>query len=296
MANEMLSLAYQDFDERKAERLRTCASWLSYKKTVDGLKLDRANFCRVRLCPICQWRRSLKVFGQTCKIVQAFERESQHSYALLTLTLKNCRGEELKSSIDLLMTAWNRLTRTAAWNKVVLGYVRGMEVTHNVDYTSPNFDTYHPHFHVLIALRKSYFTSRDYIRQSEWSALWKRCLRIEYVPIVDIRKCKSDRAGAIAEVTKYTTKSSDYLIPDDWDLTSDAVIILDRALDHRRFVAFGGALAELHKKLNLDDPDEGDLIHVDDENNVDVDAAAEFLFVWHCGFKQYYGGEFDGRL
>ena len=72
MANELLAIAYEDVNKRKAERLRNCATWLSFAAGADGrLRLHDANFCRVRLCPICQWRRALKTYSHTRSIVEA---------------------------------------------------------------------------------------------------------------------------------------------------------------------------------------------------------------------------------
>lgn len=67
-----------------------------------------------------------------------------------------------------------------------------MEVTHNTQYGTKNFDTYHPHFHVLIAVNKSYFTSRDYLSQARWTAAWQQALQVDYTPIVDVRRIKGD--------------------------------------------------------------------------------------------------------
>ena len=41
---------------------------------------------------------------------------------------------------------------------IVKGYIRKLEVTYNSDMSSKSYDTYHPHFHVVIAVNKSYFT------------------------------------------------------------------------------------------------------------------------------------------
>ena len=49
-----------------AERVNLCSQLLDFKLVPDReegelkLKLSSAYFCRVRHCPVCQWRRSLK--------------------------------------------------------------------------------------------------------------------------------------------------------------------------------------------------------------------------------------------
>lgn len=293
IANTYLSMAYQDIDPDKAVRLSNCATYLTYTPQASKLRLTNANFCRVRLCPMCQWRRSIKAYAQASQVIARYEEEGQHEYAMLTLTLRNCTADELSCTIDDMMRAWSTLRHRKEWQRVVLGYYRGLEVTHNVNPQSPSYDTYHPHFHALLALPKSYYNGhgRNYITQSQWTDMWRAALRADYTPIVDIRKCRlrnGTTAGITAEVTKYTTKPSDYIIPDDWDLTVDTVRTLDAALHKRRFAAWGGRLKEIHQLLHLDDIDSGDLVHVEGDSDATDVAAAEILYCWYAGYRQYY--------
>lgn len=283
LANTYLSYAYSEVDDKKAERLRNCANTLTYRKEGERMRLVHADFCRVRLCPVCQWRRSLKNYGQMQKILAAIE--GQYKYIFLTLTVKNCSGSELSATIDKMMQAWNRFTGYKQVEEVVKGWYRGLEVTHNV-----TTDEYHPHFHVLLAVNNSYFTSRKYIKQEEFTELWKRALKAKYTPICDVRKVKGSDAKAIAEVAKYAVKPGDIINYDDWDLTVDTVKVLDEALAARRLVAFGGILKEWHKKLNLDDEESGDLLDIGHDDSIDTDDdAEEITFVWHTGYNQYIG-------
>lgn len=286
MANELLATAYDQVNDRKAARLRECATTLIYSSVDGGKRLTGANFCRVRLCPICQWRRSLKAFGQTTKIINAIENERERAYILLTLTTKNCTGDELSPTIDKMMAAWNSFSRRARWKKVALGWCRSMEVTHNVDVTSKSYDTYHPHFHVLICVNKSYFTSRDYIPHAEWVEMWRASMGVKYQPRVNIEKCRKIE-GSVAEITKYTTAEEDYIIPDDWDLTVDSVRTLEKALTNRRFIAYGGLFAEWHRKLNLTDVEDGDLVDTDNQDETADTTGVVVVYRWYSGYRQY---------
>jgi replication protein len=280
LSNGYVAMAYDEVDKLKAERLRNCASWLEFTKTEGGLKLHNANFCRVRLCPICQWRRSLKTFGQVYKIVSV----AQHDYAFifLTLTVKNCEGMELKGTLDELSKSWDRFIKYKDIKNIVKGFYRGTEVTHNL-----TDNTYHPHFHCLLAVNKSYFTSRDYLSQPKWRALWRKAARLNYDPQVDVRRVKADKVdGVCAEVAKYAVKVSDVICFDDWDLTVDTVATLDKALDKRRFISFGGVFKEIHKQLNLDDVEQGDLVHENDSELPDV-SKDTVLYAWNTGYNQY---------
>lgn len=71
-------------------------------------------------------------------------------------------------------------------------------------------------------------------------------------------------------------------------MTDSAVMVLDKALSKRRLVAYGGELKKIHKSLNLDDVEDGDLINTgsDEELREDVDYVLE-RYKWHIGYNQY---------
>lgn len=280
LMNGFLSIAYEDVDPRKAERLRECATWLMFRRMEDGyLKLHKANFCRVRLCPVCAWRRSLKTFGQVRAVID--ELGDSYSYIFLTLTMKNCSSSDLSSEITHLVLSFNRLMKYKAVDKVVKGYFKGLEVTHNIE-----ADTYHPHLHIVCAVNKSYFTNRSYLSHEKWSALWQKALQVDYIPIVDIRKVKGAADKAVAEISKYAVKSSEIICYDDWDLTVDTVRTLDNALENRRLTGYGGVFKDVHKRLHLDDNEDGDLTHVETESVSEEDLSI-VSYAWHTGYSQY---------
>lgn len=291
--NLLLSEAYRSVDIRKSDRLNECASWLVFKKHDNGSKkLDMADFCRVRLCPICSWRRSLKIFGQMSKIMDAMKLEGMYSFIFLTLTVANCRQTQLISLIDAMMRGWADFMRYKSIRSVVKGWYRGFEVTHNTDMMSFSYDTYHPHFHAVLAVPNWYFTHSCYLSKDEWAEYWKKAMGLEYDPVIDVRKVKGDTVGAVLEATRYTVKTEDYVIADDWNLSVDTVRVLDEALRRRRLVALGGVMKQLHKKLNLDDAIDGDLLHIQDDNLSEMDYKL-VRYVFCTGYNQYISDDED---
>ena len=147
---------------------------------------------------------------------------------------------------------------------------------------------YHPHFHVLIVVDKSYFKSRKYLKHEEWQELWSKATRLDYLPQVNIKKIKGNSAEAVAEVAKYSTKDSDYVIEKNIDLSMNVVETLDYALQRRRLVSFSGIMKEWHKKLNLDDAEDGDLIHIDSEKDEDLESELTLeTYAWNVGYMNY---------
>ena len=266
-------------DEAKASRIRCCADSLAYAPSEDGrLHLQSAAFCRVRLCPVCQWRRSLKVYGQTIDIVRylAQQREAQgrkpYAYLMLTLTVPNILGPQLGQGITDIHRAWQRIMQRADVRAAVQGWMRGTEVTRNA-----STGMYHHHIHAVLAVLPSYFTARTYITRDRWLAMWREATRDASIAQLDIRRCYGSAEAAAAEIAKYSAKVSDYVQPDNVDTMQQAVTELDKALARRRFCAWGGVMREAHSALALDDAEDGDLLHIGD----DAEAAADdTLLIW----------------
>lgn len=307
MANELLSIAYESINRKKSERLKACGKVLTF--TVDrqtGQKvLTNAESCRVRLCPLCSWRRSLKNFWNSIKIVKWLKANENRqevgkfSYIFITLTVKNCRGDELSATIDDLFSAVKRLYERKEIKKAFRGMVRNLEITHNINPDSKDYDTFHPHFHMIAAVRPSYFASKDYLSKKRIAEIWKESLRVDYDPVVDVRRVKArsgtgsdpddcGAAQAVAECSKYAAKAADYIIPDDWDLTVETVRVLDAALDRRRLINYSGIFREVKQLLSLDDADDGDLVKVgEDMPKLSEDTFTE-TYWWYSGYRQYY--------
>lgn len=304
-----LSVFDDDYWDRKANRLLDCSTLLMFNildEHTSRLKLKSMNSCRVRLCPVCAWRRTLKISSHAKKIFSYLEGNysDTYIYLLLTLTVPNCLGNVLYDTITHLMKSFDRLMKRKEVKNIVRGWYRGLEVTHNHNINSKSYDTYHPHFHVLLVVDKSYLCNksveRGYISRECWLKLWQECCRDESITQVDIRAVKPKKVNksddvlssngllsAICEITKYAVKDKDYIIPYDWDLSQDIVSVLDKALDHRRLVAWGGILKEIKNKLSLDDEIDGDLVHIDDDSTLDDSKLSQVLAFWHTGYQQY---------
>lgn len=291
----------------KAEKVGNCGSHLKFNVCPEGheKRLSWANFCRVRLCPMCSWRRSLLNAHQIKLVAHEANKRQPLRWIFLTLTIKNCIGDYLQDTINDLMKSWDRFSKRKAFKNAVIGWFRALEVTRN-HFTNE----YHPHFHVLLAVQPSYFRNKDkYLKQEDWQRLWKESMQVDYDPVVDIRIVKNKRNkekeikiledkgieladSAVSEMAKYSTKADDFLVykkyrqkqkgkevemvPDlraglDEKKTDEVVFILDSALSRRRLLAFGGLLktvwSELRAEGKLDDieDEQADLIHIDEE-------------------------------
>jgi len=291
----LLAKSYKRLGSKKTYRVSECSTYLEFRKSLEceSKKLFKANFCKVRLCPMCVWRREKKIFGQVSKVMDKSLNDKEYRFIFLTLTCQNIEGSELSNTLDKLFHSYKKMFERKSIKKAIKGWFRALEVTHNLDDSSKDYDTYHPHFHVILMVNKSYFNKADlYLSQFDWTSLWKESLGVEYTPIVHVTAFKTGTkkqvAKSVSESAKYTVKDNDYLLPNDDEMTDSAVMILDDALANRRLVAFGGELRKIHKELNLDDAENGDLINTDnDDIREDVGVVIE-RYKWHVGYKQYF--------
>ena len=265
------------------ERVVSCGDTLRFIQNQDGnLKLYQAYFCKNKLCPICNWRRSMKYSYQTSKIVdEAIKQEPKGRFLFLTLTVKNVEGEALNSTISQLTKSFDRLFKRAKVQRNLLGYLRSVEVTHN-----ENDKTYHPHIHVLMMVRPSYFQSKkDYITQKEWSDMWSQSLKVDYVPMIDIRTVKETGKGlrgAVLETAKYPTK------PIKLDIENKQVVDdLYNGLYRKRQLGYGGLFKTIKKQLALDDAENGNLVHTSDDKE-NISKGTEIVAIWNATKQNYF--------
>lgn len=275
---------FQELNYKKSliERVSSCGDILRFIRREDGsLRLYQAYFCKNKLCPMCNWRRSMKYSYQTSRIVdKAIQEEPKGRFLFLTLTVKNVEGEKLNETISQLTQSFDRLFRRAKVKKNLIGFLRSVEVTHN-----EKENTYHPHIHVLMMVKPSYFNSKNnYISQEEWGDMWAQSLKVDYVPMVDIRVVKETGKGlkgAILETAKYPTK------PIDLDIENKQVVgDLYNGLYRKRQLGYGGLFKEIKKKLALDDAENGDLVHMS-ENKEDLSEGTKIVAIWNA-MKQNY--------
>lgn len=291
-----LAQTYIDLDmDARAMRVADCGSLLAFRAPLDDLtqaKLFQANFCRDRLCPMCNWRRSLKFFGQVSKIMDGIGQE--HQFIFVTLTVRSCSAAELSTVVNALQDGFKLFYKYKTISNAFKGYFKALEVTINLD--NPAETQYHPHLHCIFAVSKKYFKGTEYVKQTALRDLWRKAMRLDYDPQVDIRKVHGkelhdgaiDIAPAIAETAKYAVKPGDYLVDDDKGRMEAVKALLD-ALTARRLVSLGGCFLTAQKALQLDDMVDGDLIHTDNDDMRPDVAYLVFRYNWQVGLGYVKG-------
>lgn len=283
---DLVRRLYQDIGyDRYAERIEDCSKWLEFAlRTAETgemtPKLFAARFCRVRHCPVCQWRKSLMWRARFLKVMpKVIADHPSARYVFLTLTVRNCPVQDLKQTVMAMNAAWHRLIKRKQFPAV--GFVRSLEVTRN-----SQDNTAHPHFHCLLMVKPSYF-STGYLSQLAWTDLWQDCLKVDYKPVVNIKAVKGKKGKqsegtdslipAICETLKYSVKEADLVVDAVW------LQEITKQLHKTRSIAVGGILKQY---LSEDEPE--DLIHGDDEPDDSLEDAPKLIFDWSAIIKKYH--------
>lgn len=273
--------------DRYATRIQTCSEWLKFALQLGAngemlLKLNQAFFCRVRHCPICQWRRTLKWKARFHEALPKLLVDYPTSrFLFLTLTVRNCELNDLRSTLAHMNKSWERLSKLKAFPSQ--GWLKSTEVTRSQDGTA------HPHFHCLLMVPAGYFSrSGGYLSQAKWTEMWQRSLRADYTPIVDVRAVKprpEDSAQywienfykALSETLKYSIKEQDLVNDAHW------VIGVTKQLHNTRSVSTGGIFREY---ISESDPE--DLINTElGDDKIGDSTGSELVFGWRNIVKKY---------
>ena len=230
--------------KKLTERIKECGDFLQLLAdlSLENSKLHRANFCGNRFCPMCSWRVACKDSLEISILMEHLRKEENKDFIFLTLTVPNVKGEELDSSIKNYNKAFQRLMQRKEVKQIVKGYIRKLEVTYNSDKMSESYNTYHPHFHVVIAVNKSYFKKTDlYINHARWLNLWRECTGDYTITQVDVRKAKANDYKEVYELAKYSAKDTDYLI------NREVFTTFYKALKGKQVLVFSGLFKDAHK-------------------------------------------------
>ena len=136
-----------------AERINGCSGILKFGFGEDKLVLKQAFFCRVRFCPVCQWRRSLlwrAVMFQ--KLEEIKTQYPTHRWVFLTLTVRNCDLMDLRDTLKDMNASWKRMSETVAFKKGVAGFIRTTEVTRERMATCEHIPTITPYCWLSLAI------------------------------------------------------------------------------------------------------------------------------------------------
>lgn len=156
----------------KLDNIANCNSWwlLDVYKEQKIKDFKKTNLCKDKFCNNC---KKVKQASRLARFVPQIEKiKEDYNLSLLTLTVPNCNGTNLKDTINKIFKNFNYLNR----------YLNGTKTIKNLDFSSYGYqgalrsleitfkgDSYHPHIHAVIALDKNFKPDKNLINTYSYS-------------------------------------------------------------------------------------------------------------------------------
>ncbi len=191
-------------------------------------------YCDTRVCNICNRIRTAKFMNGYVS-----QLEKLGDLYFVTLTIKNCKGYQLRETIESMCKTVRKINDCLRKYKPTSG-LRKIEVTYN-----PVTNEYHPHFHILIENKDS----AEYLLK-KWLELNPESTNIDGQ---DIKKANK---GSYNELFKYTTK---ILINGKLENENElvfypyAVDIITRSMYKKRAFQTFGSLKKVNEEIEKND-------------------------------------------
>ena len=271
-----------EFHQDYAKRMNLCSTFLDFRLVPDEellkLKLSHAMFCHVRFCPVCQWRRSNAWHAKALTIVpKVLEAYPTYRWLFLTLTVKDVPISDLRAEVKHLNKSFARLSELKDFPGE--GWIKCVEVTRSK--TQNGYA--HPHLHILMIVKPSYF-GVNYLSRDNWRAMWAKSARLDYFCQVDIKTYEKtgktldeikNLTRILCEVIKYQVKESDLTADPKW------TIELTEQLRKTRAISVSGILKPYFRELENEPQD---LIGKGDE---DDETLGHVFAVWRRDCQRY---------
>lgn len=259
----------------KMDRFECCGDvvWFKTNEEKTAFLLAGGNFCNNRFCPKCSWLRAKRDTFEILELLKVVQLEEKKEYIFITLTAPNVSAEKLSEEITEFNKAFKRLFQMEDFKKISKGFIRKLEVTYNDEK-----NTYHPHFHCIVAVNKSYFTSRDYISERKLLEMWKKAKRDDSITQVDMRKCKMDTVYETLELATYSTKQSQlYRSKEIFD-------VFYKNLKGRQLITFSGVFKDYKKKIELGEVNPDEILELKAMKEI---AVKQIVYKWENEEKEY---------
>lgn len=269
---------FLDFMKNKGvnmDRLKQCGNFLKFQANRDktAFLLSGGNFCENRFCPVCSWLKAKRTAFELLELLKVVELVENKKFLFITLTIPNVKGDQLGESITNFNKSFKRLVELKEIRGINKGFIRKLEVTYNQERND-----YHPHFHVIMAVNSSYFTSRDYLKKRRLLELWQNSARNPNITQVDI---KPVRMGSIYEVMEMATYSAK-----QGDLLSNQTIFdtFYKSLKGRQLLTYNGIFKDYRKKLENSEINVDEILEL---KALQEKAITEIVYKWEHQEQEY---------
>lgn len=268
-------LSYMEDKNIKIDRLENCSNYLQFQTNEDRSKflLSGGFFCNNRFCLVCSWLKAKRTAFELLELLKVVQINENKAFVFITLTVPNVSASQLRSTIEDMNISFNRLWKVKEFKAMNKGFIRKLEITYNSER-----DDYHPHFHIVCCVNKSYFTSRDYLKKKRLLELWQQATRNPNITQVDIKPCRMNTVKEILELATYSAKQSElYLSKKVFDGFYEGMY-------RKKLIVFNGLFKEYRKKIEVNEINIDDILEL---AQLKEQTVKEIIYIWEKSDNEY---------
>lgn len=193
------SIYYEKGDYKKAARINMCGNYLVMRNYIDEKKkkLAKANFCKNSLCPLCQWRKTLKrgeILKATLEIMAKEDQNKKFYFITLTITNKEYLTRDF-------LLQFNKAGRNFIREYFLCNdFIETTEVTYSTK------QAYHPHMHFILWTNNLGKKLSKRRLRFEWALYLKKRNLVSEEVYWQMADCKEAKNNIAYEISKYITK------------------------------------------------------------------------------------------
>ena len=171
---ERLDSCYDSNFDKKSFRVANCAQlWkVAWHKNLKVKELQESNLCRDKFCLNCQSALSKAREHKYAPLLD--ECSKSHSIYHCVFTVPNCCGDLLHSTVRRMYKSFSYFLQYLSGKRKIkgldfsrlgfVGVIKSLETTYNSE-----FDTYHPHLHVLMVMSKGLVFEKVIVNKFSYS-------------------------------------------------------------------------------------------------------------------------------
>lgn len=197
--------------EAKAYNIANCGTWLNFRQYFDENNtrtLHTANFCKSPLCPMCAWRKALKLTHQVEEAIKKSDCRYIYHLVMATDNVKNIDKEAIKRFKGYA----TRFIR----KYISKEYAISLEITYSKE------KGFHPHIHAIIGTDYFIKVSAEYIKHM--AVMWASFIGSNKPQNTFFITGITDREKASRELTKYILKYEGIDIKKDKEAIKDIAL------------------------------------------------------------------------
>jgi hypothetical protein len=255
-------LEYTEF-KKWSGRIRASGEYIKISTDENEKNKISKQLSMIRNEPLTAHHLQQKTWAQfNANLPVLLEKNPNHVWLFITLTIPNCHVENLRSQYEYLNLSFANLLKMKELKKYFSQngqYYKNKNGERNCGYfkileasKSTEFNHCKPHLHVLFHMPRNFEDSKNYISTNKLQKLWMKACNINYLLHVNIVRIENDEDLVlnVAGFSSYMTKPHNIL-----EYSKNYIIKYLQQIENFKLSTYSGTLKIINKSSDYQKSD-----------------------------------------